>query len=289
MDAYHYADLFAVETRSSREGNVQLLIDDPVIKRRAMWWLLGLLVFLLLGYVLLGPVAKWMAEDEAGRDSVRDALVQFLSLGAVLAALLNWNLATRQRTTDSYIAALDLLGAETATRRVAGIYALERIMRNQPQYHAEIVEILESLVQEVTRDFDYEKQLKARLGSGKLRPRQDVQKALAVLGRRPRGRREQDRLRLADTYLEGVNLRGARLENAVLRRANLANARLEDAGLARAELRDANLRAAHLQKADLRGANLTGAHLAGAKGVSADDAQLAAAHCSPTERCSKTR
>ncbi len=262
------------------------LIDNPDFRRRAPWWLIGLFVFLLLGYLLIGPVARWIADDATERDSVRDSWVQFLSLGAVLVALLNWSLATRQRTTDSYIAALDLLGADTATRRVAGVYALERIMANEPVYHAEIVDILESLVQEVTRDSGYEQQLKARLGSGKIRPQQDVQKAMTVLGRRPQGRREHDRLRFADTYLEGVNLRGANLENAVLRRANLANARLEGTILAGAELRDSNLRTAHLQNADLRGANLAGTHLSEAEGVIADDAQLAEAHCRPTDKCS---
>jgi Pentapeptide repeats (8 copies) len=265
---------------------------------------------LLIGYVVLGPLSDWMADDQASIDAVRERWIQFLALGTVIVGLANWRNSVKQRTTDSFVAGLDLLGADTDTRRVAGIYALERIAKEDPRLHADVVDILSTLVREVARDPDYEKRRRARLGTQKMRPQQDVQAALSVLGRRPTGRRERGVLRLADTYLEGANLRDARLDGAVLRRTTLVDARLEGASLRNAQLRSADLRDAHLHDADLcdahlhdadlsranlcdahlhdadlSGAKLTNAHLAGSKGLVATIEQLAAAHCRPDGTC----
>ena len=63
---------------------------------------------------------------------------------------------------------------------------------------------------------------------------------------------------------EGINLRGADLQEAVLREANLQRAFLWDAKLQEATLAGANLQGAYLVNANLQGANLWGANLQGA-------------------------
>lgn len=88
-------------------------------------------------------------------DSTRDRWIQFLALGTIAVAALKWRNSVRRRTTDPCIAALDLLGAETGARRVAGVYALEQMVREDHRLHAEVVDILAALVREVARDPGY--------------------------------------------------------------------------------------------------------------------------------------
>jgi hypothetical protein len=264
---------------------------------------------LFLGYLILGPIAEWMAPGAPASseavDAIRERWIQLLGLGAVAVGLLNWRSAERRRATDRYIAGLELLGADTDTRRVAGVYALERVVSEDRTLHAEVVDVLSTLVREVTRDPDYEARVK-RAGR-KIRPQQDVQAALTALGRRNMRQRneEYDHLRLSDTYLEGANLRNAHLEMARLRHSILRDAKLERAKLQGAELRDADmsgadlehaiLHGAHLKNAfltgakmanaDLTDAELEGAHLSGAESLTATESQMASAHCRPEEDC----
>ncbi len=68
-----------------------------------------------------------------------------------------------------------------------------------------------------------------------------------------------ERPALADAYLCGLDLMGAKLAEADLRRADLRGADLSDADLAGAHLDGANFFRAILDRADLAGASLTGA------------------------------
>lgn len=255
-------------------------------RRRVIGVVLGAVLFVGFGWVLLGPLAGQMAQVPDELASLRSDWIGYLALGAVGVALLNWHLATRQRTSDAYVTGLELLGAESATRRVAGVYALERIMRDESRYHAEVVDILAAFVRESARDPDYRSGLQKRSG-GKVRPEQDLQAALTVLGRRPRGRDEHDDIRLSDAYLEGANLRHGQFQGARLRRAVLTDASLENVCLRKAKLRDADLTKANLSGADLNEAELTGAHLSGTVGSNVTATQLAAAHCRPDQKCAK--
>jgi hypothetical protein len=272
------------------------------------------IVGMALLLVLLGPVADWFSDDVGltarERADVIDATRRILLQGAAgllaVVALVytarTYLLAREGQLTDRYTKAVEQLGAESLSRRVGGVFALERVMRESKNDHWAVAEVLAVLIRERS----------VASGADGISRQRDVQAALTVLGRRPReDKRELDRLRLGHATLTKTLLRGGRLDGASLRYARLDDAHWEHASLIgtkfrgavmpRASFKGAILRNAGLQEtdlsevkftgADLLGSNLTGAtmsgaHLSGVRGNPVlTDAQLADVHCRPEERC----
>ena len=195
--------------------------------------------------------------------------------------------------TDRYVKAVGLLSEDAVTTRMAGVYALDRIMRDSAKDHATIVQLLAGFVRErASRDYSVEPTDETEpVGA-------DIAAAVAVVAHRPE-RVEDFRLDLTSTCLRGLDLNNGRFEGAdfnssdltravliganlnratfykaclhgaVAHSAKLTNAHLLEAVLCRtdlsaAELVEANLQDADLEWAVLRDADLTGASLAGA-------------------------
>ena len=230
------------------------------------------------------------------RNSIRQTFVQALGvLGGVIggAALLGGlyftarTLRTSQETlrinqeallvtqegqiTERFTNAIEHLGdTERLTVRLGGIYALERIARDSPKDHWQIMEVLTAFVRDnapwppKTAQLPQDGQALEDKQAGKTdepsmssfpRPATDIQAVLTVLGRRIRSsdREGGHELDLTQTDLRGAFLNGAHLEGARLHGAHLENASLSDAYL--------------------EGAGLPLAHLEGARGLTI--AQLA--------------
>ncbi len=144
--------------------------------------------------------------------------------------------------------------------RVGAILALERIAKRSLDVHIQIMEILCAYIRGNTKE-ELEK------------PREDIQRALTVIGRRSEKAIAMEPNGLIDlrgTHLDHADLRGARLSNAQLRGAQLNgaylyNAQLNGADLYLARLNEANLTGAHLNKARLPEARLNEANLIGAQ------------------------
>lgn len=175
------------------------------------------------------------------------------------------------QVTERYVEAIKLLASTNLTERLGGIFALERIMRDSEKDHATVVEVLAAFVRQRSPIVEAEgaEPYEIKLGpNGEyVRPEDDVQAALSVLGRRPE-RPESFRLNLRNLDLRGVNLASARLDGADLNGAWLVHARLDAARLARthlygADFTDADLRGADMQEAMLEGAEFGGADLSG--------------------------
>ncbi|MEU8990454.1 pentapeptide repeat-containing protein [Streptomyces sp. NPDC048558] len=136
------------------------------------------------------------------------------------------------QVTERYVEAIKLLASGHLTERLGAIYALERIMRDSEKDHATVVEVLAAFVRQHSP-------WKPDAGTGatepEVRPSDDVQAALTVLGRRPE-REEAFRIDLRRTDLRGADLQRARLQRTVMTKAHL-----EDANLARADLAKADL------------------------------------------------
>jgi hypothetical protein len=220
-------------------------------------------------------------------SDTRTAMVQALGGIALLTGLLfTWrNLRLTEQTSrhtldlsrkgqinDRFIKAIEQLGAidqdggKKLEVRLGGIYALEQIAKDSPDdHHWPVMEILTAYVRE-NAPWQEEEQPSIEetspsetqpTPSNQLRPKLalDIQAILTVLGRRARtySKGEDQRLNLARTNLQGVQLRGAHLE-----RADFAHAHLEAA-----VLWDAHLEGAHFDHAHLEGAtNLTVEQLA---------------------------
>ncbi|MFF3915708.1 pentapeptide repeat-containing protein [Streptomyces sp. NPDC001852] len=192
-------------------------------------------------------------------------------------------IAREGQVTERYVQAIKLLGSESLTERLGGIYSLERIMRDSEKDHSTVVEVLAAFIRqrsEPTEDNIFSKPVPYLS--------EDVQAAISVLGRRPHFDKGSilnlDVRRVLNNRFHGamlhrVELAGAHLSGARLSYANLTLANFNEADLRgiellgakcakvsfrRANLQGANLSTALLADADFTGANLTGANLSGA-------------------------
>jgi hypothetical protein len=225
------------------------------------------------------------------RDEVRATGAQMLGgLILLLSAFVAWRNVMQLREgqiTSRFTDAIGQLGETHGNRpvievRMGGIFALEQIARDWPdKYHRQVFEVLTAYIRENAplREVPDAKKSEATERNAPKRdqeetpkPREDVQAALTVIGRRTvRPELEPERLNLARTDLRGADLWGARLQRTLL-----LDAQLHEANLWRAQLQGAILGGAQLQKADLTGAQLQVAFLVGAQLQGADltEAQL---------------
>ena len=252
---------------------------------------------------LTAPQARANFENEARRT-----IAQILLGGLVLAGLyFTWRrvraadqtveVSREQQITERFTRAVEQLGSDNLAIRLGGIYALERIARDSPKDHWQVIEVLTAYVRENAR-WEGERGwygVPVSDDTDDHRVPTDVQAILTVLGRRnatydPPGQkvdlshidlRKADfrRLHLKEVNLENTNLHYANfeyshLEGAWLRCANLCSARFRDAQLGNimltyANAQECNFYGAHLEKAhlydtDLANAILMNAHLNGA-------------------------
>ena len=154
--------------------------------------------------------------------------------------------------------------------RVGAILALERIAKRSLDVHIQIMEILCAYIRENTKE-------------KRERPREDIQLALTVIGRRSEKAITMEPWGLIDlrgTHLDHADLREARLPNA-----QLTGAQLNEANLYGAELNRAYLIAAQLNGADLIKAQLNEAYLSWAQlnGANLSEAQLNGANLSEAQ------
>jgi uncharacterized protein YjbI with pentapeptide repeats len=187
-----------------------------------------------------------------------------------------------RQITERFSRAIEHLGTEKSEVQLGGIYALERIARDSPEDHPQVVEVLTAYLRShTTRDPTEDRPLDwPPVHSSKLpKPPPDVQSVLSVLGRR---KVEQDLpgtvMNLAQLDLEGLVLEkdkarfpGADLSDVMLRRAqlagaDLANARLVDAKLEWSFLAEACLCGTSVSGADFNNATLTRADFTKASG-----------------------
>jgi hypothetical protein len=164
------------------------------------------------------------------------------------------------QVTERYVEAIKLLASGHLTERLGGIYALERIMRDSEKDHATVVEVLAAFVRQHSP-------WKPDAGTGatelEVRPSDDVQAALTVLGRRPE-REEAFRIDLRRTDLRGADLVRARLQRTVMNNAHLEGVNLAGADLAYTDLTGAHLDRAWMLYTSVHGTILTDASLADA-------------------------
>ncbi|MFJ8637235.1 pentapeptide repeat-containing protein [Streptomyces sp. NPDC093568] len=161
------------------------------------------------------------------------------------------------QVTERYVEAIKLLASGHLTERLGGIYALERIMRDSEKDHATVVEVLAAFVRQHS---PWKPDVDTGAAELKVRPADDVQAALTVLGRRPE-REEALHIDLRRTDLRGADLQRARLQRAVMTKAHLEGANLARADLAKADLAGANLDRAWMLFTLVGGATLTDASL----------------------------
>lgn len=235
--------------------------------------------------LLLGPVAQAATPVNKDRAAAVNATRQILvATAAGLAALVGlgftartFYLSRRGQITDRYTKAIGQLASDKITERLGGIYALEHLMRESPQDHDTVVEVIAAFLRETAPIRQAASGANADEGAPESYARLavDLQAALTVLGRRPiRPEANVIDLSLTDlrradlswaqfqgAKLVGANLRGVNLSRALLREAIFNGAQLQGSDLSNAHLQDAQFVEAQLQGAILDGAQLLGADL----------------------------
>lgn len=192
--------------------------------------------------------------------------------------------------TERFTRAIEQLGDEHGRPavRLGGIYALERIAKDSPRDHPQVMEVLCAFVREEAGG------PRKPVTAEPEPPEATVQAALEVIGRNPLAPREQAlnlfRVKITGAQLPKADLRGANLvfadlSAAILEEANLSGASFCGADLSFASLRDTNLAGADcrkvdfsradLEEADLTGADLRGADLSGARNLTREQIESA--------------
>ena len=312
------------------------------LKEPAMWFvgtLLAVIWFLLLLFSTVKLIETLLVDDPG---ELR--WISLLFLGLTGAPFVIWrsvvaqaqsDTASQGMITDRINKAVEGLGAEKTVKRpvrgadgtttyeeatepnlevrVGAVLSLERIAKNSPDDHIQIMEILCAYIREnaciVNIGTD---------GDPNWQQRVDTQTAITVIGRRAPsaiageeargpayrldlrhsnlqctdmsqgrfgsalfqgtllGKSNLARANLREAKLWDANLKGAQLGGANLQEAELSYAKLQGAELEYANLQEAQLGLAKLQGAGLWGANLQGAELRSAnlQGAELEDANL---------------
>jgi uncharacterized protein YjbI with pentapeptide repeats len=141
----------------------------------------------------------------------------------------------KEQIADRHDKAVEQLNSPDPGVRINGILALEHFADESPRDRSNIRDVLAAFV--------YYHGPSATISDEKLplEPERDVNKALAVLARRPADPADASPLDLTSIRTPGLNLPNAHLERARLSHAYLTGAKLPGAHLDRANLRQANL------------------------------------------------
>lgn len=217
------------------------------------------------------------ARNWSGATSIVTA---FTAVGALIFTALSLN-ATRDQVaaaqqgqyTDRYSRAVEQLGQQGPDKlqiRLGGIYALERLAHDSPRDQPTIIEVLSAFVRTNARQQD---NLLGDCPEQNGKPREDVQAALTVIGRREVANDNGHAINLSFACLSVMDLRGANFVGADLVRVNLEKARLADADFSGAEFGYSVLRHANLDNAKFHGAQLAASDLTDVNSYAYDHGQ----------------
>ena len=261
---------------------------NPAAGGDTFWWIAG------IGLVLVTSLSlSWCYWEELRGDqeslstTVRNVGVVIGGVIAILFAVWRSIVGARQVATaqrgllnERYQKGAEMLGSEVLSVRLGGIYALAGLAREEPgNYHTKIMRLLCAFVRhpagkaiDATEPIPDDSSIEvAEIDGGRdeadndhpQQLREDVQAVMTEIVVRSAAQikienKEEYRLDLARSSLEGALLVSAHLE-----RANLYAAHLEEAVMVGAHLEGTNLADAHLEGAWLPGAHLEGAVLDG--------------------------
>ena len=254
--------------------------------------MLSAIVVSVVGFILLYVGWEWLRSEsqESRGTKIRNA---FLIIGGLVAVLLAiWRSRVSERQTqvsneqtkaalkqagishqsllsERFQKGAEMLGSNTISVRLGGIYALKRIARDDPDiYHVQVMELFCAFVLNPTKSEAVGDQPRAE--EGHLQLTSEVQAVMTGIGNRTEeglALEQSARLRmeLPGASLRGVGLFGANLSYVWFQNADLSYAYLCVANRSFANFLGANLEYANLVGANLSHANLIGANLSGAK------------------------
>ena len=159
--------------------------------------------------------------------------------------------------------AIEHLGHKKDSVRLGGAYELFHLAKDtldedtKEKLSQTVLDILCAHIRQTTGESEYRETHKSK-------PSEEVQSLLTLLFVQKHEVFKGCHINLQGSWLNGADLREARLENAVLVEVNLQEANLDKARLKNARLDKAELKNARLYKAQMQGAVLTEAQMQGA-------------------------
>ena len=155
--------------------------------------------------------------------------------------------------------AIEHLGHESDSVRLGGAYELFHLAQDTEDLRQTVLDILCAHIRRTTSESEYR-------GTYKSKPSEEIQSLLTLLFVQEYEVFKGCHINLQGSWLNGADLKEARLwmarlTQAYLQRTDLDRAHLQKANLVKAHLEEASLRKAQLQDADLRFTRLQGATL----------------------------
>ena len=256
------------------------VIWATMIVRRKWDWVLWTALLVAIGVVVSWASWNHLFDDQDSDNRARNVV---LLTGAVITAILAvWRSRVAERQADTahesllnerYQKGAEMLGSETLSVRLGGIYALERLAAEHPeQYHIQIMKLFCAFARHPTEDEDYQGKLAEHSVSPHdlPSPREDVIAAIHAIGSRDETRvkieQSQDfRLNLMGADLSHANIGNANLSGAMLNYANLTNTSISSVILSGASLRSTIMAYAELSNINFTDADAWGVDLSNAK------------------------
>ncbi|MFI7132069.1 pentapeptide repeat-containing protein [Nonomuraea sp. NPDC050153] len=172
----------------------------------------------------------------------------------------NLNIANKGQVNERFTRAIAQLGDSSLDVRIGGIYAIEKVAEDAPDYNQTIIDVLAAFIREHDPKVGVDMPEK---------PAADLQAALTVIGRNRPADAQHEWLDLSFTRLRGADLRnsdlrGANFDAAELDHADFWRADLSGASVFNADLRKASLTAVKAIGVNMGETDLTGALLSGA-------------------------
>ena len=145
--------------------------------------------------------------------------------------------------------AIEHLGYDSDSVRMGGAYELFHLAEDNKDLRKTAFDILCADIRQTTSEGEYQEKLKSK-------PSEEIQSLLTLLFVQSHEIFKGFQINLQGSWLNGANLREARLQGAILtgaylRKSKLDRAHLQRANLVEAHLEKASLSEAHLQEADL--------------------------------------
>ena len=256
--------------------------------KRVIWWVLspkgGLIILLVVLFAAFVAVMFCKTAEGyigqllglSGTEGIKNQILTFLglSMGGILLALqavianrraeamenaanaqakANENAEKGQRQ-ERLKNAIEHLGNTSDSVRLGGAYELFHLAQDTEELRQTVLDILCAHIRGTTSASEYR-------DKHNLKPSEEIQSLLTLLFVQNHEVFKDCHINLQGSWLNGVNLLGARLEKAVLIKAHLHEVNLFEADLREADLEGAylygtNLVGANLQKADLEEADL---------------------------------
>ena len=267
-------------------------ITVPLVFHVSYWVTAVAVISVALVGALEGSYLEWKDTETARRtaESVLTGTRTELEAtrhedanAGVALALRRLELAEQGQVTDIFTRAVEQLASGQVAVRLAGVYALERIMIDSARDRPAVIDLLATFVRERAGGWPPEEWEDPDPELGPVAP--EVLAAVNVLARRPHDREERVRVNLGGVILTYVNFTGAdlsgmdlswaNLEGTTFTRANMTDAKLQYAKIDRADLIDCRMIRVDLYRATLYGARLGGSDLTDAN---LNESKLAQAH-----------